>query len=150
MNGFRENAWRTYERTNGQTWLLRSPTTSWSRDQKGWLTDVEKEIIQRNILTRDTPAEVEVAHNDVVQNEIENDFHVQEEGIPIAIDFEVMEEVHNEIDLSPEDVTMLTRLKELVISDTKPIFNLKSFNRFDLMAKTTAVNNLLKYFAPSN
>ena len=81
---------------------------------------------------------------------MENEFHVQEDGIPIAIESEVMEEVHNEIDLSPEDLAMLTRLKELVISDTKPIFNLKSFNRFDVMAQTTSVNNLLKYFSPSN
>ena len=30
MNGF----WETALRTNRQTWLLRSPTTSWTRDQK--------------------------------------------------------------------------------------------------------------------
>ena len=33
MNGFRETAWHTNERTDERTWFLRSPTTS-SRDQK--------------------------------------------------------------------------------------------------------------------
>ena len=56
----------------------------------------------------------------------------------------------DEIVLSPEDLAIFTRLKELVTSEEKPIFNLKTFNRYDVMAKTTAVNNLLKYFAPSN
>ena len=41
-------------------------------------------------------------------------------------------------------------MREINLADEKPIFNLKTFNRYDVMAKTTTVNKLLKYFSPQN
>ena len=122
-------------------------------EKKGWLTEVEKEIIQRSILADKNVLpgdQSEIDHNEFVQNEVENNMEQEPPTIAFAEPEELEGVNDDEIVLSPEDLVIFTRLKELVTSEEKPIFNLKTFNRYDVMAKTTAVNNLLKYFAPSN
>ena len=100
-------------------------------------------MIQRNILSDEPGTSVRESEQDggeqiTIQPEI-----VQEEeelSIDAVIPTELnnpSEEPNDEADLSPEDLAVLTRLREINMAYEKPIFNLKTFNKYDVMAKTT-------------
>ena len=123
-------------------------------EKKGWLTDVEKEMIQRHILPHEPGASVSELEQDGGEQITIQPGIVQEEE-EVSIDAVIPTELNNpseepndEADLSPEDLAVLTRLREINLAVEKPIFNLKTFNKYDVMAKTTTVNKLLKYFSP--
>ena len=122
-------------------------------EKKGWLTDVEKEMIQRHILPHEPGASVSELEQDGGEQITIQPGIVQEEE-EVSIDAVIPTELNNpseepndEADLSPEDLAVLTRLREINLADEKPIFNLKTFNKYDVMAKTTTVKKLLKYFS---
>ena len=50
----------------------------------------------------------------------------------------------------PSDPFLLNCLKEILAADDKPIYNLKKFNKYNVMTKTITVNRILKQVTPIN
>ena len=114
-------------------------------EKKGWLTSVEMEMIKREL-----EANVTVTNDNAVEDAVLIEAQtidilpVLPENVSYETPSEVMSQTEAPLD-DPENQLLLDRLKELLHSDEKPIFNLKKFNRYDVMAKTTAVNGILKH-----
>ena len=112
--------------------------------KKGWLTSVEMEVIQREIEgTSEVKAEPIEAETVVPRIECEGYEPPSHEEIT-----QVTAETTTEDALGPltdEQQNLLNRLNEILASENKPIFNLKKFNRYEVMAKTNQINTILKH-----
>ena len=119
-------------------------------EKKGWLTSVEMEMIKREL-----EANVTVTNDNAVEDAVLIEAQtidilpVLPENVSYETPSEVMSQAEAPLD-DPENQLLLDRLKELLHSDEKPIFNLKKFNSYDVMAKTTAVNFILKHVTTNN
>ena len=91
-------------------------------------------MIQRNILSDEPGSSVrESEEDDGDKNTIQPGIVQEEEEVSVeaVIPTEFnnpTEEPNDEADLSPEDLAVLTRLRDINMTDEKPIFNLKTFN----------------------
>ena len=106
--------------------------------KKGWLTKVEMEIIERNLTSSND--DTQVAEN-VESIHVE---YAETECLPNNP--EILPSVNEDLEpLSEDENIILTRLNELLLSEDKPIFNLKKFNKRQVMSKTNQLNKILKH-----
>ena len=125
-------------------------------EKEGWLTKVEREMIQRSLDgTAETqlPTVVEVDRNedepervivyDQHETHADNHSNVPDNNESVVPDIEELEP------LTEEEKSLLSRLNELMATENPPIFNLKKFNRYEVMSKTTMINKILKHLKPS-
>ena len=143
-------------------------------EKKEWLTKVEREMLQRSLLQIEEqgnnincvdivedqsatdlnliPSQVVTVLNVEPDDDVRNDDRVRVPPVEIEPEIPTIESEPDlgDVEIAPEDLVVLNRLRELVDSEVRPIFNLKSFNRKEVIAKTTIVNRLLKHFKPTS
>ena len=108
-------------------------------------------MIQRNIIS-DEPGTIviESEQDDGDQNTIQPGIVQEEEEVSVeaVIPTELINATEEPNYLIPKDLAVVTCLREINMADEKPIFNLKTFNKYYEMAKTTTVKKFMKYFSP--